>query len=44
MRGFPAAAWLLLVVSVVPGLALAGWNAWRVRRAARRAPGVPTPE
>lgn len=32
MRGFPAVSWLLLFAAVVPGLALAAWNAWRVRR------------
>lgn len=37
MRGFPAVSWLLLFVAVVPGLALAGWNAWRVRRRIGRA-------
>lgn len=39
MRGFPAASWLLLFAAVVPGLALAVWNAWRVRRRTRPADG-----
>lgn len=30
--GFPASAWVLLVVAVVPGMGLALWNAARGRR------------
>ena len=37
MKGFPLDAWLLLIVAVVPGMALAIWNAARGRR-----PGTPT--
>lgn len=37
MYGFPADTWVLVVVSVVPGMALAVWNARRVSRALRRA-------
>lgn len=37
MKGFPFAAWVLLVVAVVPGLAIALWNAARGRKAARKA-------
>ena len=29
MKGFPVAAWVLLVIAVVPGMALALWNAAR---------------
>ncbi len=32
MSGFPASAWILAAVAVIPGLTLAAWNAWRVRR------------
>jgi hypothetical protein len=32
MDGFPASAWVLLVVAIVPGMALAIWNAARGRR------------
>ena len=32
MSGFPAAAWVLAFFAVVPGLALAAWNAARGRR------------
>ncbi len=32
MFGFPADTWALVVVSVAPGMALALWNARRVRR------------
>ncbi len=35
MDGFPASAWVLLVVAVVPGMALAIWNAARGRRGSR---------
>ena len=37
MYGFPVDTWVLAVVSVAPGMALAFWNARRVRRALRRA-------
>lgn len=37
MFGFPADTWVLVVVSVAPGMALAVWNARRVRRALARA-------
>lgn len=37
MYGFPVDTWVLAVVSVVPGMALAVWNARRVSRALRRA-------
>ena len=33
MHGFPAAAWVLLIVAIVPGMALAIWNAARGRKA-----------
>lgn len=33
MFGFPTDTWVLLVLSVAPGMALAVWNARRVRRA-----------
>ena len=33
MNGFPATAWVLLVVAIVPGMSLAIWNAARGRRA-----------
>ena len=36
MSGFPATAWVLLVVAIVPGMALAVWNAARGRQAARK--------
>ncbi len=32
MSGFPWTTWLLLVVSVVPGTAIAARAAWRSRR------------
>ena len=32
MKGFPIAAWVLLVAAIVPGMALAIWNAARGRR------------
>ncbi len=35
MKGFPVAAWVLLVIAVVPGMALALWNAARGRKPAR---------
>ncbi len=35
MKGFPLAAWVLLVAAVVPGIMLATWNAARGRRASR---------
>lgn len=37
MFGIPADTWALVVVSVAPGMALALWNARRVRRALARA-------
>lgn len=37
MKGFPVAAWVLLLVAIVPGMALALWNAARGRKAARKA-------
>lgn len=36
MKGFPIDAWVLLVAAVVPGMALAIWNAARGRKAARK--------
>ena len=33
MNGFPASAWVLLVVAIVPGMVLAIWNAARGRKA-----------
>ncbi len=33
MDGFPVSAWVLLVVAIVPGMALAIWNAARGRKA-----------
>lgn len=41
MFGFPADTWALVVVSVAPGMALALWNARRVRRALARAESGP---
>ncbi len=35
MKGFPVAAWVLLIAAVVPGMVLAAWNASRGRRASR---------
>ncbi len=32
MSGFPASAWLLAAAAVLPGLGIAVWNAWRMRR------------
>lgn len=32
--GFPLSAWVLLAAAIVPGMALALWNAARGRRAA----------
>lgn len=32
MKGFPLDAWVLLIVAVAPGMALAIWNAARGRR------------
>ena len=32
MDGFPASAWVLLIVAIVPGMSLAIWNAARGRR------------
>ena len=29
--GFPAEAWILLLVAVIPGIGLAAWNAARGR-------------
>ena len=36
MKGFPVAAWVLLIAAVVPGMVLAAWNASRGRRAPRK--------
>lgn len=41
MFGFPADTWALVVVSVAPGMALALWNARRVRRALAEAESRP---
>ena len=35
MKGFPVAAWVLLIVAIAPGMALALWNAARGRKASR---------
>ncbi|MXX85893.1 MAG: hypothetical protein F4Y71_05495 [Acidobacteria bacterium] len=39
MSGFPVAAWVLLTVAIVPGMALAIWNAARGRRLGAPASG-----
>lgn len=41
MFGIPADTWALVVVSVAPGMALALWNARRVRRALAEAESGP---
>jgi len=33
LSGFPGSAWVLLIVAIVPGMALAIWNAARGRKA-----------
>lgn len=43
MFGFPADTWALVVLSVAPGMALALWNARRVRRALARAESLREP-
>ena len=39
MSGFPLDAWALLLAAVVPGMALAVWNAHRGRRSGAPASG-----
>ncbi|MXZ60058.1 MAG: hypothetical protein F4228_09575 [Acidobacteria bacterium] len=39
MSGFPGSAWVLLIVAIVPGMALAIWNAARGRRLGAPASG-----